>query len=133
VSTVVTPFASFDIFMTLHLHAYCDAIWGSDPSNFKSLSAYCIFLGSSLIALKTKKQIVVSRSSTEAELHALGCVTAEVTWLKWFLDDFGVALSSSMPVHCDSIGTISIAQDSVKHELAKHVEWIVSMFGGSFS
>jgi hypothetical protein len=40
---------------SLQLHAYYDAIWGSDPSDFKSLSAYCVFLGSSLIAWKTKK------------------------------------------------------------------------------
>jgi hypothetical protein len=43
-------------------------------------------------------------------------VTAEVTWLRWFLADFGVALSS-MSVHCDGIG---IVQDPVKHELTKH-------------
>jgi hypothetical protein len=26
-----------------------------------------------------------------------------------------------MPVHCDSTGAISIAQDPVKHELTKHI------------
>jgi hypothetical protein len=74
-----------------------------------------------LIASKTKKQIVVSHSSVEAKLRALACVTAEVTWLWWILADFGVALSSSTPVHCDNTGAISIAQDPVKHELTKHV------------
>jgi hypothetical protein len=105
---------------SLQLHAYSDVTWGSDPSDFKSLSAYCVFLGSSLIAWKTKKQTTVSRSSAEAKLRALACVTIEVTWLQWFLDDFGVAISST-PVHCDSTSAISIAQDPVKHELTKHV------------
>jgi hypothetical protein len=45
---------------SLQLHAYSDTTWGSEPSDFKSLSAYCAFLGSSLIAWKTKKQTVVS-------------------------------------------------------------------------
>jgi hypothetical protein len=40
---------------SLQLQAYCDAIWASDPSDRRSLSAYCIFLGGSLIAWKTKK------------------------------------------------------------------------------
>jgi hypothetical protein len=84
----------------------------------KSLSAYCVFLGFSLIAWKTKKKTAVFCSSAEAELRALACVTVEVTWL---LADFDVALSSSTPMHCDSIGAISIAQDLVKHELTKHV------------
>ena len=58
----------------LELQAYSDATWGSDPSDRRSLSAYCVFLGSSLVSWKTKKQIVVSRSSAEAKLHALACV-----------------------------------------------------------
>jgi hypothetical protein len=74
-----------------------------------------------LISWKTKKQTIVSRSSAEAELRALACVTAEVTWLQWLLADFGVALSSSTSVHCDITNAISIAQDPVKHELTKHV------------
>jgi hypothetical protein len=47
-------------------------------------------------------------------------VTAEVTWLRWLLTDFGVALSST-PVHCDRTSAINIAQDPVKHELTKYV------------
>jgi hypothetical protein len=61
----------------------------------KSFFAYCVFLGSFLIAWKIKKQTVVSRSSAEAKLRALACGTAEVTWLRWLLADFDVVLSSS--------------------------------------
>jgi hypothetical protein len=106
---------------SLQLHAYFYATWGSDPSDFKSLYVYCVFLGSSLIAWKMKTQTVVSRSSADAELRALAFVTAEATWLRWFLANFGVALFSSTSVHCDSTGAISIAQDPVKHKLIKHV------------
>jgi hypothetical protein len=35
---------------SLQLQAYCDATWASDPSNRHSISAYCVFLGGSLIA-----------------------------------------------------------------------------------
>jgi hypothetical protein len=49
------------------------------------LSAYCVFLCSSLIAWKTKKHILVSCSSAEAELRAMVAVNAEVTWLQWLL------------------------------------------------
>jgi hypothetical protein len=63
---------------------------------------------------------LVINTTIEAKLHALACVTAEVTWLRWLLIDFGVALSST-PVHRDNTGAISIVQDPVKHELSKHV------------
>ena len=35
---------------SLELQAYSDAIWASDPSDRCPLSAYCVFLGGSLIA-----------------------------------------------------------------------------------
>ncbi|WVZ94239.1 hypothetical protein U9M48_040151 [Paspalum notatum var. saurae] len=76
-----------------------------------------LFLSLTLAPFK----IVVRGPCAEAELRALAGVTAEVTWLRWLLSDFGVALSSSTPVHCDSTGAISIAQDPVKHQLTKHI------------
>jgi hypothetical protein len=63
---------------SLQLQTYCDATWASDSSGRRSLSAYYVFLGCSLIAWKTKKQVAVSRSSAEAELRAMTLVTAEV-------------------------------------------------------
>jgi hypothetical protein len=62
---------------SLQFQAYYDATWASDPSDNRSLSAYCVFLDGSLIAWKTKK--LVSHSSAEAELRAMTLVTAEVT------------------------------------------------------
>ncbi|WVZ89477.1 hypothetical protein U9M48_035880 [Paspalum notatum var. saurae] len=106
---------------SLQLQAYCDATWASDSSDRRSLSAYCVFLGGSLIAWKTKKQTAVSRSSTEAELRAMALVTAEVTWLRWLLADFDVSVFIPTLLLVDKIGAISIARDPVKHELTKHI------------
>jgi hypothetical protein len=106
---------------SLQLQAYCDATWASDPSDRRSLSSYCVFLSSSLIASKTKKQVAVSRSSAEAELRAMGLVTAEVTWLRSLLEDFGVFVSMPTPLLPDSTGAISIARDPIKYELTKHI------------
>uniref|UniRef100_A0ACD5YK95 Uncharacterized protein n=1 Tax=Avena sativa TaxID=4498 RepID=A0ACD5YK95_AVESA len=74
---------------SLQLQCYSDATWASDPSDRRSLSTYCVFLGGSLIAWKTKKQTAVFRSSVEAELRDMALLTAEVTWLRWLLADFG--------------------------------------------
>jgi hypothetical protein len=86
-----------------------------------SLFAYCVFLGGSLIAWKTKKQTAVSRSSVEAEFQAMALLTTEVTWLRWLLADFGVSVTTPTPLLSDSTGAISIAHDLVKHELTKHI------------
>jgi hypothetical protein len=81
-----------------------------------------VFLGGSLIAWKTKKQTAVSRSSTEAELRAIASATAEVKWLRWLLEDFGVSAAATPTLlSSDSTGAISIARDPVRHELSKHI------------
>jgi hypothetical protein len=51
----------------------------------------------------------------------MAAVTAEVTWLRWLLEDFGVMSSAPTPLSFDSTGALSIAQDPVKHELTKHI------------
>ena len=77
----------------------------------------CVFLGGSLIAWKTKKQTAVSRSSAEAELRAMALLTAEVSWLRWLLQDFGVSITTPTLLLSDNTSAISIARDPVKHEL----------------
>jgi hypothetical protein len=111
----------FLIACSLQLQAYCDATWASDPSDYRSLSAYYIFLGGSIIAWKTKKHVAVSRTSAEAELRAIALVIAEVTWLRWLLENFDVSVSMLTPLLSDSTWAISISCDPVKHELTKYV------------
>jgi hypothetical protein len=91
---------------SLQLQANSDATWASDPLDRRSLSAYYVFLGGSLIAWKTKKQTTISRSSTEAELRAMASLTAEVIWLRWLLEDFGVSVTTRTSLLSDSTGAI---------------------------
>jgi len=62
----------------LELRAYSDADHGNDPTDRKSVTEFCIFLGDSLISWKSKKQSIVSQSSTEAENRAMTSTTKEI-------------------------------------------------------
>jgi hypothetical protein len=106
---------------SLQLQQYYDATWASDPSDRRSLSIYYVFLGGSLVAWKTMKQIAVSHLSAEVELRAMALVTTDVTWLRWLLEDFHVFISMLTSLLNDNTGAISITHDSVKHELTKHI------------
>ena len=105
----------------LQLHAYSDSTWASNPDDRSSVTGYCLFLGTSLIAWKSKKQNAISRSSAEAELRALSTTTAEIIWLRWLLADLGVPCDAPTTILCDSTAAIQIANDPVKHELTKHI------------
>ncbi|KAL0449326.1 UNVERIFIED_CONTAM: Retrovirus-related Pol polyprotein from transposon RE1 [Sesamum latifolium] len=71
-----------------YLVAYCDVDWGSCIDSRKSLTGYCIFLGSALISWKTKKRNTVSRSTVEAEYRSTGSTACELTWACNLLLDF---------------------------------------------
>ncbi|XP_047326371.1 uncharacterized mitochondrial protein AtMg00810-like [Impatiens glandulifera] len=87
---------------SLDLRAFSDADWAVDPSDHKSITGFCIFLGDSLISWKSKKQDVISRTSTEAEYHVMASTTFETVWLRWLLADMGVFLHEPTPLFCDN-------------------------------
>jgi hypothetical protein len=88
---------------------HSDSTWASDPSDRCSVTGYCIFLGSSPLAWKSKKQAVVSRSSTEAELRALATTTTEIVWLRWLLADFGIVCDG--PSTLDAAAALALVQE----------------------
>jgi hypothetical protein len=106
----------------LELRAYSDADRGSDPTDRKSVTGFCIFLGDSLISWKSKKQSIVSQSSTEAEYRAMASTTKEIVWLRWLLADMGVSFSHPTPMYCDNQSSIQIAHNSFFHKRTKHIE-----------
>ncbi|GJZ00872.1 uncharacterized mitochondrial protein-like protein [Tanacetum coccineum] len=112
----------FPSMSSLELCAYCDSDWASDVVSRKSTTGFFIFLGDSLISWKSKKQDVLSKSSTEVEYRVMAVTISEIVWLHWLLADMGVRISHSTPLHCDNRSTIHIARNSVFRERAKHIE-----------
>ncbi|KAL5543508.1 hypothetical protein UlMin_007292, partial [Ulmus minor] len=107
---------------TLNLTGFCDADWGNDLCDRRSTTGYCIFLGRNVVSWSSKKQAVVSRSSTEAEYRSLANATSELIWLQSLLSELKVEIRNPPVLWCDNMSTISLSANPILHSRTKHIE-----------
>ncbi|KAF7140033.1 hypothetical protein RHSIM_Rhsim06G0123900 [Rhododendron simsii] len=106
---------------TPFLHAYSDADWAGNHDDRTSTMAYIIYLGGNAISWSSRKQCSVSRSSTEAEYHAVAATAAELLWLQSLLGELGVSLTKAPIIYCDNVGATYVCANPVFHSRMKHI------------
>lgn len=106
----------------LVLEADYDADWDACGDTRHSITGFCIYLGSTLVSWKSKKQPTVSRSSAEAEYRSMAAIVSEIQWITYLLQDFHVPVQFPILLKSDSQATIYISRNSVFHEHTKHIE-----------
>jgi len=106
----------------LHLQGYSDADWAGCLDTRRSINGQCFFLGNSLISWRTKKQVIVSRSSSEVEYHALASTTCKLQWLIYLLQDLHVTCTKLPVLLCDNQSALHIAANPIFHERTIHLE-----------
>ena len=94
---------------TTYLHCSVDASFASH-SDMKGQTGICIWLGGNegMIYSASKKQKLVTKSSTEAELVALTSAMEEVLWLRGLLEELGYPQPSTK-IEQDNKSTILLA------------------------
>ncbi|XP_071688998.1 secreted RxLR effector protein 161-like [Rutidosis leptorrhynchoides] len=106
----------------LKIEGFSDADWASCLMTRRSLTGYCIFLGHSFVSCKTKKQVTISRSSTEAEYRSMASATCELIWLTYMLKDLGIHVQVQITLFCDNKAAQQIAANPCFHERTKHLD-----------
>lgn len=104
------------------LIGFADASWASEVDSRLSTTGYVFFLNGSVVSWKSKRQLTVATSSTEAEYMALYSATQMVIWLRQLLGDLGHAPCMETTIYEDNQGCIALARNPVFHSRTKHID-----------
>ena len=74
----------------LVLQAFSNSNWASCLDSRRSITGYLLLLGKSPICWKSKKQHIVSKSSSEAEYRAMSQAALKVAWVVRLLEELGI-------------------------------------------
>ena len=79
-------------------------------------------MSGSPVSWLSKKQSMVSLSTSEAEYVALSNASQEAVWLRRLFDDIQASLKGPTVIMEDNQGTIAMAKNPVSHFRTKHID-----------
>nr|XP_043611638.1 secreted RxLR effector protein 161-like [Erigeron canadensis] len=104
------------------LVGYCDADYAGDHDTRRSTAGYVFLLASGAISWCSKRQPTVSLSTTEAEYRAAAMAAQEITWIMLLLKELHQTTEYGVPLYCDNLSAIRLAENPIFHARTKHVE-----------
>lgn len=104
------------------IEVFTDADWAESISDRRSTSGYCTFVWGNLVTWRSKKQVVVARSSAEAELRSVAHGVCEALWLNMLLEELKTMTEMPINIYCDNKPAINISNNPLHHDQTKHVE-----------
>lgn len=102
--------------------AFTDSDYGGDADDRKRTPSYVFMLGGGAVSWSSKKQPVVSLSTTEAEFIAAAHCVCQGVWLKRILEEIGVKQNECLTVFWDKSSTISLSKNQTLHGRSKHID-----------
>jgi len=102
---------------------YSDADWASQIHRH-SISGFAFFIGSGVVSWSSKKQPIITLSSTESEYVALTHSSKDIIWIHKLLTEFSSIFPFTLPttLFCDNQGAIRLSKDSTFHGRTKHID-----------
>jgi hypothetical protein len=109
--------------VSLKLQGWSDSNYAGDLDDRKSTSGYVFMLGTGAISWSSKKQPIVTLSTTEAEFVAAAASCAcQCIWLRSILNHLKLDQSSSTMIFCDNSSPIKLSKNPILHGRCKHID-----------
>jgi hypothetical protein len=89
---------------SLTQNAFSDTDWAGCPGDRQFTSGFAVYLGANLVSWSSRKQQIMSQSSTKAEYKALANATAEIIWIEYVLKELGIKQKAKSILWCDNLG-----------------------------
>ncbi|GAU37106.1 hypothetical protein TSUD_278930 [Trifolium subterraneum] len=106
----------------IELVGWSDSDYAGDVNDRKSTSGYVFMLGTGAIAWSSKKQPIVTLSTTEAEYVAAAVCACQSIWLKAVLSHMKRPQNQAIVIHCDNSSSIKLSKNPVMHGRCKHID-----------
>ena len=103
------------------LEGYIDAD-GASQEHRRAISGYVFLVDSGAISWSSKKQELVTLSTTEAEYVAATHTAKEAVWLRQLIGEIFQPLTMPMTLYSDSKSAIALAKDGHYHARTKHID-----------
>ena len=104
------------------LIGFTDSDYAGDQDDRKSTSGYVFMMGSGAISWSSRKQPIVTLSTTEAEYVAATSCASQAIWLRNVLKELHFSQEGPTSIYCDNNSTIKLSKDSVLHGRSKHID-----------
>ena len=113
----------------LDLKAYCDAAFADELVSRYSTAGHVVFVAGGPIYWISKKQTLVTLSTTEAEFINLTPTGCSLIWIKSLLQELGYLNQGPKLIFTDSANALAIAMNPFERQRTRHIDirfkWII--------
>ena len=103
------------------IEGYSDAD-GNSQEHRHAISGYTFCIDGGAVSWNSRKQALVSLSTTESEYVAVTHAAKEAIWIRMFLGDILRPLTKPMVLYCNNQSAIAVAKNDQYHAHMKHID-----------
>ncbi|KAL3578414.1 hypothetical protein D5086_019918 [Populus alba] len=104
------------------LIAYTDSDYAGDITDRKSTSGYVFMLSGGAVSWASKKQPIVTLSTTEAEFVVAAACACQAVWMRRILEKLNHEQRGCTILMCDNSSTIKLSRNPIMHGRNKHID-----------